>query len=150
MANYFLDTSAFVKRYHLEAGTDRVLALFNQPANQIYVSRLTLVETRSSFALKVRSGQIAETAAAALWVQILADLASGTFEVLPILDSHYQLAEELIGRHGFRFRLRTLDALQLAVALDWSGRTPIDGFVLADHALSEVAVAEKLPVVLLA
>lgn len=45
MANYFLDTSAFVKRYHPEIGSDRVLALFDGPENHIYVSRLTLPET---------------------------------------------------------------------------------------------------------
>lgn len=150
MADYFLDTSAFVKRYHPETGSDRVLALFDRPENRIYVSRLTLPETRSAFALKVRTGHIAESAAAALWIQVLADLASGIFEAIPVLDLHYQLAEELLGRHGFRSRLRTLDALQLAVALDWSEHTPIDGFVLADQALSEVASAEKLPVFLLA
>lgn len=150
MANYFLDTSAFVKRYHPEPGSDRVLALFNRLENHIHVSRLTLPETRSAFALKVRTGHIAESAAAALWIQVLADLASAAFEVLPLLDSHYQLAEQLIGRHGSRFRLRTLDALQLAVALDWNQHNPIDALVLADQALSEVAAVEKLPVLLLA
>lgn len=81
---------------------------------------------------------------------MLADIAAGTFEVLPVLDSHCQLAEGLIGRYSSRFRLRTLDALQLAVALDWNNQTPLDGLVLADQALSEVAAAEKLPVILLA
>ena len=37
MANYFLDTSAFVKRYHPETGSDRVLALFSRLENQIVV-----------------------------------------------------------------------------------------------------------------
>lgn len=149
MANYFLDTSAFVKRYHPETSSDRVLDLFSRPENHIYVSRLTLPETRSAFALKVRTGHIAESAAAALWIQVLADLAAAAYEVLPVIDSHFQLAEGLIGRYGSRSRLRTLDALQLAVALDWNNHTPIDGLVLADQALSEVAAAEKLPVILL-
>jgi hypothetical protein len=56
LANYFLDTSAFVKRSHPETGTERVLALFDQPANQICVSRLTRAETRSAYALRVRTG----------------------------------------------------------------------------------------------
>lgn len=106
------------------------------PKTGFYVSRLTLPETRSAFAMTVRNRHIAESAAAALWIQVLADLASGTFEVIPVLDPHYQLAEELLGRHGFRSRLRTLDALQLAVALEWSEHTPIDGLVLADQLYS--------------
>ena len=150
MASYFLDTSAFVKRYHLEIGADRVAALFDRPENQIFISRLTLVETRSAFAVKVRTGSIDEATAAALWIQVLADIASESFEVLPILDVHYQLAETLIGRHAFRNPLRTLDALQLAVALSRSEQAVLDGFVVADQALSKIALAEKLAVVLVA
>ena len=149
MASYFVDTSAFVKRYHIEIGSDRVAALFDQPENHIFISRLTLVETRSAFAVKVRTGSIDETTAAALWIQILADIASESFEVLPILDVHYQLAEALIGRHT-RNPLRTLDALQLAVALSRSEQAVLDGFVLADQSLSKVALAEKLAVALAA
>jgi predicted nucleic acid-binding protein len=70
--------------------------------------------------------------------------------VLPILDVHYQLAEALIGRHAFRSPLRSLDALQLAVAVTRSEQAFLDGFVLADQALSKVALAEKLAVVLVA
>ena len=87
-------------------------------------------------------------AAAALWIQVLADIASESFEVLPILDVHYQLAETLIGRHAFRNPMRTLDALQLAVALSRSEQAVLDGFVVADQALSKIALAEKLAVVL--
>jgi predicted nucleic acid-binding protein len=118
LANFFFDTSAFVKRYHPESGTDRVLALFNQPQNHIQISRLTLVEVRSAFAVKVRSGEIDQPAAAALWSQLLSDVAAGVFEVLPITDTHYELAGQLLGQYGFQLRLRTLDALQLAVALE--------------------------------
>ena len=110
MANFFLDTSAFVKRYHPESGTDRVLAL-NQPQNRIQISRLTLVEVRSAFAVKVRTGEIDQLTAAALWIQLLSDVAAGVFEVLPITDTHYQLAEQLLGQYAFQSRLRTLDAL---------------------------------------
>ena len=106
MANYFLDTSAFVKRYHPETGTEQLLVLFNNPQNQILISRLTLVEARSAFAMKVRTGHIVEATASALWIQSLADLASGIFEVLPITGTHYLLTEEFIGRYGFRYRLR--------------------------------------------
>jgi hypothetical protein len=93
--------------------------------------------------VKVRTRHIVEATASALWIQSLADLASGTFELLPITEAHYALAEEFIGRHGFRYRLRTLDALQLAVAVDRSKYKAIDGFVLADQVLSEVASAEN-------
>jgi len=149
LANYFFDTSAFVKRYHPGPGTDRVLALFNQADNHIQISRLTLVEARSAFAVKVRTGATSATTASALWIQLLSDVAVGVFEVLPIADSHYELAEQLIGQYAFQFRLRTLDALQLAVALERNEHAALDGFVLADQALSDMAAAEKVPAILL-
>jgi hypothetical protein len=65
----------------------------------------------------------------------------------PVTDGHYQVAGELIERYGFRHRLRTLDALQLAVGSDKHHQAGVDGFVLADQALAEVASAEKLPIV---
>jgi predicted nucleic acid-binding protein len=43
-------------------------------------------------------------------------------------------------------RLRTLDALQLAVALDLSEQGFLDHFVAADKALAEVAAVEGLSV----
>jgi hypothetical protein len=83
----------------------------------------------------------------ALWIQLLADLSLGIFEVLPMSNAHYALAEDLIGRYGFGCRLRTLDALQLAVVQSQNNYAPIGGFVLADQVLFEVASAEKLPTV---
>lgn len=59
MTRYFFDTSALVKRYHPEPGTQRVLAIFSEPAATVRVSRLALVECVSAFCLKVRAGQLA-------------------------------------------------------------------------------------------
>lgn len=40
-----------------------------------------------------------------------------------------------------------LDALQLAVALDLSRQNLLDHFVVADHALAEIASLDGLPVI---
>ena len=50
-------------------------------------------------------------------------------------------------QHGNTFRLRTLDALQLAVALDVHRRESLDAVVAADNALCQVGAAEGLPVI---
>ena len=50
----------------------------------------------------------------------------------------------MIGRHSFSIRLRTLDALQLAVAVDLKSLTLMDYFVVADKVLFEVARLEGL------
>jgi hypothetical protein len=52
----------------------------------------------------------------------------------------------LIERH-VRSRLRTLDALQLAVALALAQRGMIDHFVCADQMLCEMAIAEGLTII---
>ena len=58
MARYFFDTSALVKRYHPEPGTQVVLAMFGERGATIRVSRLALVECVSAFCVKVRSGHL--------------------------------------------------------------------------------------------
>jgi predicted nucleic acid-binding protein len=55
-------------------------------------------------------------------------------------------AEQFIARHGYKYRLRTLDALQLAVAVEFLSEGLLDKFVVADKVLAEVAVLEGLSV----
>ena len=56
MAHYFFDTSALVKHYHAEAGTAAVDRIIGTPAAELFIARVTLVETISVFAIKVRTG----------------------------------------------------------------------------------------------
>jgi hypothetical protein len=64
-----------------------------------------------------------------------------------ILNVHYRVAEEIIGRHGMSRQVRTLDAIQLAVALHFHQAFPIDSFVCADQRLCDVAALEGLSVI---
>jgi hypothetical protein len=75
------------------------------------------------------------------------DIAAGDIEVYRVTDDHFVAAERLIGRHSFAHRLRTLDALQLAVALDLSSQGLLDHFVAADRSLVEMATLEGLKVI---
>jgi hypothetical protein len=60
LAGYFLDTSALAKLYHEELGSDYVESILNQPGSKGIVSRLSLVEMESVFAIKVRTGALDE------------------------------------------------------------------------------------------
>jgi hypothetical protein len=54
----------------------------------------------------------------------------------------------LVERYAFTSRLRALDALQLAVALElWNQKFVKDHFVAADAILCEVAGLEGFPVI---
>jgi hypothetical protein len=57
MAHYFFDTSAQVKHYLVETGTDAVDRFIDEPGAELLIARLTLVETMSVFATKVRTGE---------------------------------------------------------------------------------------------
>ena len=57
MSRNFLDTSALVKHYHAEAGTDVVDRVIDEVGAELLIARLTLVETISAFAMKVRTGE---------------------------------------------------------------------------------------------
>jgi hypothetical protein len=146
LASYFFDTSAFAKRYHPESGTQVVMAIFAEPGRTIGISSLSLIEIQSVFAAKVRSNVITRAMAGSLRARMLLDMAAGDFEVFTLSSDHFDAAGRMIGRHGFSSRLRTLDALQLAVALDLREQGLVDRFVVADRALGEVAVAEGLAV----
>jgi hypothetical protein len=69
----------------------------------------------------------------------MVDVAAGLIEVWSMSPDHFSKAELLIGRHGLTNRLRTLDALQLAVALDLQSQGRLDYFVAADKVLLAVA-----------
>ena len=56
----FFDTSAIIKLYHDEDGTDDVLSIINSYDPLILVSDLTQIEFVSAFAKKVRTKEITE------------------------------------------------------------------------------------------
>ena len=96
--------------------------------------------------MKVRGGFLDRRDAGMQRARFLVDVAAGDIEVVRVTTDHFASAERLIGRHSFAKRLRTLDALQLAVALDLLGLGLLDYFVVADKVLGEVATLEGLAV----
>jgi hypothetical protein len=67
---------------------------------------------------------------------LLLHVAVRDFDVFTVTDSHFGAAGNLVVRHGFNRRLRTLDALQLAVAVDLRLQALVDHFVAADKCTS--------------
>ena len=147
MARYFFDTSALVKRYHAESGTPEVRRLLTEPGAECLISRLATVEMLSGFAGKVRTGVFSTAAFTRLRSQFLADVKRRVVRPVRIVNAHYQLAGDLISQHGMSRQLRTLDAIQLAVALRLHQAAPIDQFVCADQRLCDIALLEGLAVI---
>jgi uncharacterized protein len=147
LAGYFFDSSALVKLYHAEAGTPAVDQIVNAVGNLIRVSRLTVAELTSAFAIKVRTKSISREDAEFFLRQFRRDIANGKLEVFSIGESAFTATELLVERYAFTSRLRALDALQLAIALELRNRKLLDHFVAADAILCEVAGLEGFSVI---
>ena len=141
---YFFDTSAFTKNYHLELGSTRVAAIFADTRSIIRISDLTIVEVQSSFAMKVRTQAWEQSDAEEAMDRVFEDLLLSRVSKVGLNTKWFDEARALVAKYGYTRRMRTLDALQLAVALDLHRRGLTEVFVVADKLLAEVAAAEGL------
>lgn len=146
MTRYYFDPSALVKRYHTEAGTPAVDATFAEPGAAFVISRLAIVECVSAFCLKARTGEVLASEVPAMRRSLLADVGKRILLVSRLLVRHLTIADSLLMRHAPARRLRTLDAVHLAVALDLHLQHRIDVFVSADAFQCEIAKLEGLAI----
>jgi hypothetical protein len=116
------------------------------PAASILISRLSVVEMQSVFAGKVRSGAISAVDAADLRRRFLEDVAGGLFRILALTSGSFEEAGRLIECYGASHGLRTLDSLQLAVALQLHRAGAVEDFVVADRVLCKVATLDGVSV----
>jgi predicted nucleic acid-binding protein len=147
MAEHFYDTSAAVKHYRAELGTAKVDGLLADAASHHYLSTLAVVEAHSVFARLVRVGQITAADFSRLRGLLLSDIASGLWQVVQVTPADFQQAQQLLAQHAATRSLRTLDALQLGVALSLHALNPLDAFVCADANLCLFAAVEGLTVI---
>ena len=140
MPAYFLDTSAFAKLYHQEAGSEYVVRLVEQPGSSTVVSRLAVLEIESVFATKFRTGELDAFGQEACRRSLRADLSQWRIQVGPrIEEHHYSGTRKLLIQYGSKMALRTLDSLQLAIALDLKKAGIVSVMVVADQRLCQVA-----------
>lgn len=118
--------------------------LVGEPGAVLIISRLTLVETVSVFARKVRIGEYDNASFAGLRGLFAAHVVRGRYQVSRLLNVHFDRARDLIVHHGRHRQIRTLDAVQLSVALHLHEVAPLDRFVYADQHLCAVAELEGL------
>lgn len=132
----FLDSSALVKRYIREAGTDEVLAQCDR-GTELAVAVIAVPEVVSAFRRLVREGRVDEAQHAALKADLGADLADAILcETSPQV---VQRAIDALEAHP----LRAMDALHVAAALVGAA----DVFISADARQCAAAAALGLAVV---
>lgn len=141
MASYYFDTSALLKFYIQEEGSEVVAGLIQDTgSDRISILDITLLELRSAVRRRERQGDMSEGGANQIIDKIRQDETSVylvqsldsavTEEAIRVLDTH---------------PLKTLDALQLAGCLIISRDVPEPmTFVCADTRLINTAALEGL------
>ena len=135
--NYFLDTSALIKKYIEESGSSFITGLMDQASN-IYVSELTIIECYSTLRRILLENLISKNEYKYLKQEISYD-----FEYFYKIDYSAGLlhCENLIDT----YQLKTLDSIQLAASL--CVKDEIDVFVCCDNKLLKAAKEENLEII---
>ncbi len=142
---YFLDTSALVKRYMTEIGSERVETLTDpQSENRIILARVTWVETLSALSRLRRENRIDETFLTRT-VHIFDTDWQTQYQITEVDKSDIENAGKLVQKYP----LRAYDSIQLACAMKISSvfaKTAPESFtfVSADDRLLSAAQAECL------
>jgi predicted nucleic acid-binding protein len=127
-------------------GSPTVERIVNSPASSNVLSWLTVLETQSAFALKVRAGEISTDDFNLLRKRLKTDIAQRRLLVTRVLRRHFDRAERLLVRYGPKQRLRSLDALHLGIAIDLRDLGHIDTLITADKLLEDVGRQEGLTI----
>jgi uncharacterized protein len=142
---YYFDSSALVKRYVAESGSDWVSQICNShPASQLYTVRITGAEIVAAIFTRTRTQSIDVSDAQTAVRQFKVDF-SQYYQIMEVADGVVKLAMTL----AERYPLRGYDSVQLAAAILLqeirlgTGFSPLT-FVSADKRLNKVALAESL------
>lgn len=139
---YFFDTSALVKIYHQEMGSDRIVPLY-QGDETIVISELSKVEFVSTIHKKLRTGEITTDTLDAVKNRFLVDCSS-RFVVIHIASFIVDAALDFMNTHGRTNHLFSLDALQFATLSIISEKDTT--FVCADKRLTALVKMIGTPV----
>lgn len=145
MTTTYWDSSALIKRYIQETGSDWVRTLMSPNTDHVWLTaRITMVEFHSALARRRREGTV-PTADCDVACQAFDAHSVTEYDFVELHLEVVQLAQHLLNHHP----LRAYDAVQLASAL-FANRVlvtqhlPALTFVSADERLTLVAEAEGL------
>ena len=149
MAIYYFDSSAIVKLYITEPGTNWVTALFRAKnpdgarLHRITFSKIGIVEVSAAIARRYRMQMLTKESQRALYRRFMQDCVNQFRTLNPSNDQIYQAAE-LVQEYA----LRGYDAIHLATALALSNefvsnQLPTITFVSADQQLARITTARN-------
>jgi predicted nucleic acid-binding protein len=137
MEYLFFDTSALVKRYYEEDGSENVDELIEDEDSTVIITSLSIIEATSAFRRKHNRGEIEQERMNRL-LSTFFEEAIEDFVIVPIEESFMKYSFSLILAED----LRTLDGLQLSAAITVNQENL--KFISADKKLNEVAKEQEL------
>ena len=114
MDSAYVDTSAYLKRFLLEARSDDVEAFVAANEFLLAISSLSVTEFRAVLKRRLLLGAISELFYRKANEQLQQEIANGSLQLYPVTAATFALASEIID--GLSSPLGTLDALHLACA----------------------------------
>ncbi len=137
--NWFMDTSALVKLYHWELGTDNLIQSLSRHPKDLVITLTdwSRVECHSTLMKRVRIGKLSKTEAkqAATWFEQQLQ----RFRVVMVDKVAKEFAIRLLHQLAPQSNLATLDAMQLATAILSHQDLAIDYLVTCDKRLLSFA-----------
>ena len=109
--NVFFDTSAIVKLFSVEPGTEEVEKIINEANNEIWLLELAETELLSAVYRKLRNNEIARQKINQIRKEIT--LQMKWFNMIPLNSEILREANRLVAEYGLDFGIRTLDALHI-------------------------------------
>ncbi len=111
MSKYFFDTSAIVKRYHREDGTDFIDRLFTEADAEFVISDISIIEFYSALSLKVRVGEIDEDNFMSLRKLFSQDIKRGLYEVAEFSNAEKLESTRLLLKYAKKHRQVQIEIL---------------------------------------
>lgn len=142
MKIYYFDSSALVKRYHSEKGTETVDKIIDEleKGDESVISYFTILEIVSALRRKLKSKEITKKVFDMAIATFLSEI-TDSFSVRPIDEHILSIATNLVIEHG----LKAADSLQLATAkelADFTGKSVV--LIASDKELLDTAALEKI------
>ena len=136
--NFYFDTSALMKKYIDETGSDCVVSLMKD-ADEIFLSLITEIEAHSTCRRLLAEKAISEKDYENLIRELDTDFQYYTF--IPLDETVTRIARSLVNTH----QLRSLDSIQLASAI--LIRDEIDAVVVCDDRIIRAGEGEGVNVI---
>ncbi|HEX7593948.1 MAG TPA: type II toxin-antitoxin system VapC family toxin [Anaerolineae bacterium] len=148
---FYMDSSAIVKRYVMEAGSEWILRLCEgrnsesiEQSNLVMVAEITLVEVAAAIARRaIKTKELGVSEGSNLY-KLFVEHFEGEYRVIALTPALVRAAADMAQKHA----LRAYDAVQLACAVHAASRLRTDNlalvFVSADFNLLQAARAEGM------